>query len=116
MYRKNAAFDEACQNLGITNLCVDGCSICCSDYFFVSENEFLMIAENLMSEGESIESYIEKAKNTEKIIQEQYPELIEKMNNALFIMSDRLFVGLMGLWIAVILLQILKFRYNSKMS
>lgn len=48
--------------------------------FFVSENEFLMIAENLMSEGESIESYIEKAKNTEKIIQEQYPELIEKMN------------------------------------
>lgn len=80
MYRKNAAFDEACQNLEITNLCVDGCSICCSDYFFVSENEFLMIAENLMSEGESIESYIEKAKNTEKIIQEQYPELIEKMN------------------------------------
>ena len=35
--------------------------------FFVSENEFLMIAENLMSEGESIESYIEKAKNTEKL-------------------------------------------------
>ena len=93
MYRKNAAFDEACQNLEITNLCVDGCSICCSDYFFVSENEFLMIAENLMSEGESIESYIEKAKNTEKIIQEQYPELIEKMNlhenDALFIVADK---------------------------
>ena len=79
MYRKNAAFDEVCNNLGIGNTCINGCSECCKDYFFVSENEFLMIVEELLHRGENIKLYMEKAQKNKKIIAEKHPELLEKL-------------------------------------
>lgn len=80
MYKANVLFDKACTARAIVNNCISGCSECCKDYFFVSENEFLMILNWLLYKGENIHLYKEKALETLEIIKYRHPDIVEQLN------------------------------------
>lgn len=80
MYKANLVFDEACITRGVSNNCISDCSECCKDFFFVTENEFLMILEALLNNGADINLYKEKAKRSLEIIKKVYPDIIERLD------------------------------------
>lgn len=55
-------FDLKCKEMNISNMCVNNCVECCKDYFFVSENEFLMILEELIHKKEILVIIIKRPK------------------------------------------------------
>lgn len=81
-------FDLKCKEMNISNMCVNNCVECCKDYFFVSENEFLMILEELIHKKRDIGNYHKKAKEILEIMQNEYPAtydiLCEKMETGMF--------------------------------
>ncbi len=80
MYKANVLFDKACTAMTVSNNCITGCSECCKDYFFVSENEFLLILEWLLNKGENINLYKEKAIVSLNIIKKRYPDMVEQLD------------------------------------
>lgn len=79
MYRAINAYEVVCNEKNICNSCINGCSKCCSDFFFISENEFLMILEELLYRKEDINGYISKAKEAIKMISKIHPDVIKKL-------------------------------------
>lgn len=80
IYRAINAYDIACKEKNIYNACINGCSKCCSDFFFISENEFLMIVEELLYRKENINNYITKAKDVMENINKTHPDVIKKLD------------------------------------
>lgn len=80
IYRAYYEYDMVCREKGICNNCINGCSRCCKDFFFISECEFLLILEELIHRGANIDTYINAAKNIMKNINENHPEIIDRMN------------------------------------
>lgn len=79
VHKAYTAYDKACADKGLCNNCPASCSTCCSDYFFASENEFLLILEWLMNQGEDIMYYKKKADESLELIKKSHPKLIEEL-------------------------------------
>ncbi len=80
MYRAIDIYDNICIDKNICNSCINGCSKCCSDFFFVPENEFLMIVEELLYRKEDITEYVAKAKKIIEKITIMHPEIMKKLD------------------------------------
>lgn len=80
--RANREFDQDVQLHGKGAKCPAGCSACCNDFFFVSENEFLLILDRLQREGgnDLINTYRQKAKDYEVYVKEYFPGILEKLD------------------------------------
>lgn len=62
--------------------CPRGCSFCCSDFFFVDENDFLLIVDYIQRKLGKLEldNYIQKAKDYERVIEKEYPNIQSELN------------------------------------
>lgn len=83
LYRAYSSFDDDCKEKGITNTCPSNCSRCCSDFFFISENEFLLILEEIIHRGEDITLYKEKADKVKQVLLDSYPSVISQLEESM---------------------------------
>lgn len=90
IYKVYNEYDNICIKKGICNNCIKGCSQCCSDYFFVTENEFLLILEELLFRKMNIDKYIDKAKEVMDYIGKFHIEIIEKLNESMPMSFDKI--------------------------
>lgn len=82
MYRVNRSYDNYMDELGIRNTCPVNCNECCSHYFLVSENEFLMILEYLLSKGkEEFKKITDSAKEYEFYFEKNFPEQYKQLDS-----------------------------------
>lgn len=79
MHHNANKFDLKCKEIDIGNMCAKNCAECCKDFFFVSENEFLMILEELIHRKEDIGNYHKKAKKVLEIMQKEYPSTYDTL-------------------------------------
>lgn len=81
IYKSIVLFDEVCTSMGISHNCKSECSQCCKDFFFISENEFLMIFEWLIRNNKDINVYKQKANESLEIIKKRYPNIVEQLDS-----------------------------------
>ncbi|MCB6916224.1 YkgJ family cysteine cluster protein [Enterococcus avium] len=79
----NVSFDRKVNQEKIQANCRENCSACCSDFFFVSENEFLLILDGLERKGgkKLIDNYIQKALEYQSYLMEKYPETLKALDS-----------------------------------
>ncbi len=72
-------FDTYVENSDIKCDCVNGCSRCCYDLFYVSENEFLYLLATMIQKGKlyKLANIYRKAKRQEGFLKENEPYLSE---------------------------------------
>lgn len=81
MHKVNLIFDKFTERQGIKNNCMPNCHACCHDYFFITENEFLLILERIIYLRKSdLGNIIEKAKHYQKVFQDRHPKEYKKLN------------------------------------
>lgn len=81
MYSTMKKFDEFAKEKGIANICLIGCNDCCYDYFFISENEFLMILQHIITDDNmNLDEIISSSKEYEEKFKEKFPEKFEELS------------------------------------
>lgn len=90
VYKVYNDYKNACAQKGICNACTKGCSQCCNDYFFVTENEFLLILEELLYRKADIKDYISRAKNVIDYVGKIHPEILKKLNECMPLSFDKM--------------------------
>lgn len=82
MYQANISYDKKVSNEKITANCFSGCSACCNDFFFVSENEFLLILDSLLRKGgnQLVNIYKEKAQEYYRFLENEFPEIVLQLD------------------------------------
>lgn len=82
MYRTTSAFDRFANEKGITNNCPSSCHDCCHDFFFISENEFLMILDRIVADSNfNLSDVIKSAKEYESIFKDKFPKIYRKLDS-----------------------------------
>lgn len=83
MYNKYIEFDKKVENDGLKAMCPKNCSSCCNDFFFISENEFLLILDSLLRKGGKslVRSYIDKAKEYQEYLGKFYPNILNDLDS-----------------------------------
>ncbi|MGM0282260.1 YkgJ family cysteine cluster protein [Enterococcus sp. AZ081] len=83
IYLDYLSFDKAVVDSGVANACPKGCSNCCNDLFDVSENEFLLILDEILRTGGKslVNRYKQKALEYEKYLQLNFPNVIKKLDS-----------------------------------
>lgn len=83
MYVKYAQFDSKVEKDGLKARCPKMCSSCCNDFFFISENEFLLILDSLLRKGGKtlVNSYIEKANEYQDYLMKHYPNIMRDLDS-----------------------------------
>lgn len=81
IYLSYIRFDRAVRDNEIGAKCLDKCSLCCNDFFFVSENEFMLVLDWLIrNEGiRSVKKYIDKAIAYQQSLEYGFPEIIREL-------------------------------------
>lgn len=79
MYTRYNQFDKKVDTDGLHAKCLGGCSACCNHFFFVSENEFLLILDTLKRKGgaEYISSFISAALQYHKNMELHHPHIMQ---------------------------------------
>ncbi|MGF7105696.1 Fe-S-cluster containining protein [Lachnospiraceae bacterium PH1-22] len=84
MHKVNMEYDDYVEANGLKGKCLEKCNVCCSDYFYVSELEFLLILERLLSKGIScVDDYIDKARKYENEFKVKFPKEYEKLDKVM---------------------------------
>jgi len=80
VHKANAQYDVYADSHGVTGKCVAGCNTCCRDYFYVSEIEFLVILERILTnEAGKLEEYVQKANVYADKFKGKFPEEYAKL-------------------------------------
>lgn len=83
IYKANVNFDLKVKNSNIHANCPVNCSSCCNDFFFVSENEFLLILDSIQRKGGKtlIETYQQKAEEYQSYLEVYYPDIMNMLDS-----------------------------------
>lgn len=83
IYRSYSAFDKEVYKSHKNANCLNGCSECCNHFFFISENEFLLILDFLEAKGgiQLIKEYIKRAKDYELYMKENFPKIMKDLDD-----------------------------------
>ena len=79
IYIDYKSYDEKVTKEQINAQCENGCSKCCSHFFFVDELEFLVIVDYILREQgkEKLDYYLSEAIEYHKFVGKHHPEIIE---------------------------------------
>lgn len=80
-YREYLHLNKFCKNKGVRNICIENCCQCCNDYFYISENEFLLVLDYIMRKKLDLESYISKANEYRAWFSQAYPSESTKIES-----------------------------------
>lgn len=82
IYVANINFDKYVDQEKISASCPKNCSACCSDFFFVSENEFLLILDSLLRKGgiALVQKYIKKSIEYHQYLESEFPEILSNLD------------------------------------
>lgn len=83
MYVKYYSYDNKIKELKLNGKCPRNCFRCCSDFFSVSENEFLLVLDFLLRKGgrELVDVYVKKANEFRQYMSINFPEVIEELDS-----------------------------------
>lgn len=82
IYIANSDFDKHVNEENIRANCPKECSACCSDFFYITENEFLLILDGLLKKGGStlVNKYIDRANEYHQYLADYFPEIINGLD------------------------------------
>lgn len=82
MYVKYYAYDNKIEQLKLSGKCPRNCFRCCSDYFSVSENEFLLVLDFLLRKGgqDLVDRYKKKADDYYQYMSLHFPEVTDELD------------------------------------
>lgn len=80
LYVYRDKFNKSVKELKLLNLCKCNCNECCKDYFYITENEFLLILDYLISKNKNIDNYIAMAKEVYNDISLKHSDIICKLD------------------------------------
>lgn len=82
IYIANVDFDKYVNEEKIGANCPKECSACCSDFFFITENEFLLILDSLLRKGGTalVNKYIARANEYHQYLDNGFPDIINNLD------------------------------------
>ncbi|HAP5732883.1 TPA: hypothetical protein IU259_001050 [Enterococcus faecalis] len=85
MYLDYLSFDKIIESRQKFNQCPKGCSKCCNDLFDVSENEFLLILDEIMRIGGKslLDQYKKKAIEYGEYLRLNFPKVMKKIDSSM---------------------------------